>query len=76
MVGFAGINHYFGCIFDGLWSLVVEKQYSKLIPSQDGPRNGFHICPMAQIYLEDRGPNYAIQVGRVVVAHISKLLSE
>lgn len=59
------------------WSQpVVEKHYSKIIPSQDGPHSGFHICSMAQIYPEDRGTNYAIREGKAVAAHISKLLSE
>lgn len=57
------------------WSQpVVEKHYSKLIPSQDGPRSGFHICSMAQIYPEDRGTNYAIREGRAVANHIAKQL--
>lgn len=43
---------------------VVEKEYSSLIPAEDGPRPGFHICSMAQIYPEDRGTNYAIREGR------------
>ncbi len=47
------------------WSQpVVEKNYSSLIPDQDGPAPGFHICSMAQIYPEDRGTNYAIREGR------------
>jgi protoporphyrinogen oxidase len=47
------------------WSQpVVEKHYSALIPAQDGPREGFHICSMAQVYPEDRGTNYAIREGR------------
>ncbi len=49
------------------WSQpVVEKHYSSLIPAEDGPRNGFHICSMAQIYPEDRGTNYAIREGRKI----------
>ena len=59
------------------WSQpVVEKNYSKLIPSVDGPAKGFHICSMAQIYPEDRGTNYAIREGRVMAEHILKLLAE
>jgi protoporphyrinogen oxidase len=47
------------------WSQpVVEKHYGKLIPARDGPKDGFHICSMAQIYPEDRGTNYAIREGR------------
>ena len=47
------------------WSQpVVEKDYSTLIPDEDGPAQGFHLCSMAQIYPEDRGTNYAIREGR------------
>jgi protoporphyrinogen oxidase len=42
---------------------VVERNYSKLIPGEDGPAPGLHICSMAQIYPEDRGTNYAIRQG-------------
>jgi hypothetical protein len=35
-----------------------------MIPAQDGPLPGFHLCSMAQIYPEDRGTNYAIREGR------------
>ncbi len=53
------------------WSQpVVGKHYSKLIPAQDGPRPGFHICSMAQIYPEDRGTNYAIREGRRTAASL------
>jgi protoporphyrinogen oxidase len=46
------------------WSQpVVEKHYSSLIPAEDGPINGLHICSMAQIYPEDRGTNYAVREG-------------
>ena len=58
------------------WSQpVVEKHYSSLIPAEEGPIDGFHICSMAQIYPEDRGTNYAIREGRAVAKQISKLLS-
>jgi len=57
------------------WSQpVVEKNYSKLIPEELGPDEGFHICSMAQIYPEDRGTNYAIRNGRKVGINVSKLL--
>lgn len=47
------------------WSQpVVETHYSTLIPGEDGPKQGFHVCSMAQIYPEDRGTNYAIREGR------------
>lgn len=43
---------------------VVECRYGSLVPPEDGPREGFHLCSMAQIYPEDRGTNYAIREGR------------
>ena len=47
------------------WSQpVVERFYSRLIPPTQGPRQGFHVCSMAQIYPEDRGTNYALREGR------------
>lgn len=56
------------------WSQpVVETQYSALMPSEDGPRPGFHICSMAQIYPEDRGTNYAILKGRTLGVRIAGL---
>ncbi len=59
------------------WSQpVVEKHYSTLIPSEDGPLNGFHICSMAQIYPEDRGTNYAIREGRKIGNRISLVISK
>ena len=56
------------------WSQpVVERHYSKLIPQEDGPEEGFHICSMAQIYPEDRGTNYAIQFGRRIGTKVADL---
>ncbi len=52
---------------------VVEKRYSALIPPEDGPVEGFHICSMAQIYPEDRGTNYAIRYGRRIGRRIAAL---
>jgi protoporphyrinogen oxidase len=47
------------------WSQpVVEKHYSALIPEETGPKQGFYVCSMAQIYPEDRGTNYAIRGGK------------
>ncbi|KMW59729.1 Protoporphyrinogen oxidase [Candidatus Rhodobacter oscarellae] len=47
------------------WSQpVVEQHYSKLIPHEDAPLEGLHLCSMAQIYPEDRGTNYAVREGR------------
>lgn len=59
------------------WSQpVVEKDYSSLIPDEDGPMPGFHICSMAQIYPEDRGTNYAIREGRKIGARLAKTMSQ
>lgn len=55
------------------WSQpVVEKHYSSLIPAEDGPISGFHICSMAQIYPEDRGTNYALREGRRIGARLAE----
>lgn len=52
-------------IWRARWSQpVVVKHYSTLIPAEDSPWDGLHICSMAQIYPEDRGTNYAIREGR------------
>ncbi len=57
------------------WSQpVVEKHYSRLIPVEDGPKDGFHICSMAQIYPEDRGTNYAIRSGKLMGIKICNLI--
>lgn len=57
------------------WSQpVIESNYSKYMPKEDGPIAGFHICTMAQIYPEDRGTNYAIKAGRKLGQRIGKLL--
>ena len=52
---------------------VVRKNYSKFIPSKNGPLSGFHICSMAQIYPEDRGTNYAIREGKLMAQDLIKL---
>ena len=58
------------------WSQpVVEKHYSRLIPPEEGPVKGLHICSMAQIYPEDRGTNYAIREGRRLGARIARLMA-
>lgn len=52
-------------VWKARWSQpVVVREYSKLIPGEDGPAPGLHLCSMAQIYPEDRGTNYAIREGR------------
>jgi len=54
------------------WSQpIVERHYSQLMPGQDGPLPGLHVCSMAQIYPEDRGTNYAIREGRALARRIS-----
>jgi len=56
------------------WSQpVVERNYSTLIPEQDGPIAGFHICSMAQIYPEDRGTNYAIREGSAIARRLIEM---
>jgi protoporphyrinogen oxidase len=58
------------------WSQpVVEKHYSRLIPAEEGPKTGLHICSMAQIYPEDRGTNYAVREGRRIGAKLGKQLN-
>jgi protoporphyrinogen oxidase len=52
---------------------IVEKHYSKLIPKEASPKDGFYICSMAQIYPEDRGTNYAIREGRACGQRVAKL---
>lgn len=67
-------NHH---LWRARWSQpVVEKRYSKLIPSRDGPRRGFYICSMAQIYPEDRGTNYAVREGQSIAAHVYKQICQ
>ncbi len=53
------------------WSQpVVEKHYSRLIPEEKGPKEGFYLCSMAQVYPEDRGTSYAIREGRKLAARL------
>ena len=62
-------------VWKARWSQpVVEKHYSRLIPPQAGPRPGFHLCSMAQIYPEDRGTNYAVRAGRDIGARLARTL--
>ena len=63
-------------VWKARWSQpVVEKNYSQLIPSEQGPAEGFHLCSMAQIYPEDRGTNYAIREGRKLGKKLAAQLS-
>ena len=53
------------------WSQpVVDRYYSRRIPATEGPKPGFHLCSMAQIYPEDRGTNYAVREGRRMAARL------
>ena len=45
---------------------VVERHYSRMIPSVDTPLQGLYLSTMAQVYPEDRGTNYAVREGRKV----------
>jgi len=59
------------------WSQpIVRRHYSKFIPAVDGPRDGFHICTMAQVYPEDRGTNYAIRDGRKLGARLAAAIQQ
>lgn len=52
---------------------IVVKHYGALIPKENGPIDGFHLCTMAQIYPEDRGTNYAVREGRRMGKEIANL---
>ncbi|MAQ85014.1 MAG: amine oxidase [Maritimibacter sp.] len=59
------------------WSQpVVGKAYGSKIPAEAGPRDGFWVCSMAQIYPEDRGTNYAIREGRRLGSELAGRLEE
>jgi protoporphyrinogen oxidase len=51
---------------------VVETRYGRLIPAEDGPRDGFHVCSMTQVYPEDRGTNYAIREGQKIGGRLAR----
>ncbi|MBM0106510.1 NAD(P)/FAD-dependent oxidoreductase [Steroidobacter sp. S1-65] len=54
------------------WSQpIVEKGYGQLRPPEEGPRPGFFICTMAQIYPEDRGTNYAVRAATRLARRIA-----
>lgn len=64
-------------VWKARWSQpVVGKHYSALIPAEDGPVPGFHLCSMAQIYPEDRGTNYAIREGRRIGRRLAGELAD
>ncbi len=54
---------------------VVERHYSTLIPAQQTPLPGLHLCSMAQVYPEDRGTNYAVREGRRAAAILVESLA-
>lgn len=57
------------------WSQpVVGLNYSSKIPDTRGPKDGFYICSMAQIYPEDRGTNYAVREGKKLANEIIRNL--
>jgi protoporphyrinogen oxidase len=63
-------------VWKARWSQpVVERRYSRLIPSAQGPKPGFHLCSMAQIYPEDRGTNYAVREGRKMGRSVADLVA-
>jgi protoporphyrinogen oxidase len=43
---------------------LVIKDYSKVLPPLDGPKEGIFLSSMAHIYPEDRGTNYAVKMGK------------
>ena len=54
---------------------VTEKNYSSYVPGRNTPFKNVHISTMAQIYPEDRGTNYAIREGRIIVEKLLNQLS-
>lgn len=63
------IKHH---LWKARWSQpIVERDYSRIIPAENGPIEGFHICSMAQIYPEDRGTNYAVRSGKNIARKIN-----
>lgn len=63
-------------VWKARWSQpVVEKHYSRLIPAEQGPKPGLHLCSMAQIYPEDRGTNYAIREGRSIGKRLAEQIT-
>ena len=60
-------------LWKSYWSQpIVERNYRKLVPGEDGPLKGLHVCSMAQIYPEDRGTNYAVRAGRRLAHRIAQ----
>ena len=45
---------------------VVSTHYSQIRPGLETPLSGVYLATMAQIYPEDRGQNYAIEMGQAV----------
>jgi hypothetical protein len=45
---------------------IITTHYSEKIPDHRTPIAGFYLASMAQIYPEDRGQNYAVEMGERV----------
>ena len=54
---------------------IIDKYYSKKIPSDEPVLKKVYLATMAQIYPEDRGTNYAVRSGRLVAEKILKQFS-
>jgi protoporphyrinogen oxidase len=54
---------------------VIERNYSKYMPSIKTPENGLFLAGTAQIYPEDRGMNYAIRLADQTSAAVKDYLS-
>lgn len=54
---------------------IVEKDYSKLIPSSITPLPNIYLSNFSQIYPEDRGTNYAVREGKAIAELVDKKTS-
>lgn len=54
---------------------VIDRNYSKYMPSIRTPENGLFLAGTAQIYPEDRGMNYAIRLADETIAAVKEYLS-
>jgi len=55
---------------------VTKRDYSQYVPGRETPFDNAFISPMAQIYPENRGTNYAIREGREVAVHLQSMPSK
>jgi protoporphyrinogen oxidase len=53
---------------------IIERHYSRLIPTLETPITNLFLASMAQIYPEDRGTNYAVRDGRAAAGTIAHRL--